>query len=412
TDPDQVGVRAVGDYTLVFTLTHPASYFPAIAGMWVARPQPQWAIEAHRDAWTELENIVTNGPYMLTEWVHGDHLTLVKNPDWYDADQVQIEVINGPIVTDAHTALAMYEEGKLDYLGAPGWGVPSDQLDRIKADPVLSQELYILPRLCTYYYGFSTDKPPFDNPLVRRAFSAAINRQGLIDNVTKGEQQPANAFAPPGIFGNVAGDPDVAPWALDYEQGKTLAQQWLAEAGYPNGEGFPEVTLMHNTSPGHRAIAEYIAANWTEVLSVTVNITDLPWGEYLGVIAPCPSPEDKPHIWRMGWCADYPDQNNWVYEVFHSEYGANRICWHNEEFDTITSEAGAEADPERRKTLYKRAEEILCEEEAGIAPIYYYTSVLMVKPYLERYYSGLGHVYKWRIIFKVFLPIIMKQYAP
>ena len=404
TDPDQVGVQAVGDYTLVFTLTHPAGYFPSIATMPMVKPQPQWAIEEHGEQWTEPGNIVTNGPYQLTEWVRGDHVIFNKNPGFYEAANVQIERIKA-VMVDVSTAWDMYLNGQLDYSG-----LPLEEIDNIKADPVLSQQLHITPRSCTYYYGFSTDKPPFDNPLVRRAFSAAIDRQGLIDNVTGG-QQPANAFAPPGIFGNVAGDPEVARWALDYEEGKTLAQQWLALAGYPNGEGFPEVTLMHNTSAGHRAIAEYIAANWTDVLSITVDIADMEWGDYLNLIYQCPSPEDKPHIWRMSWCADYPDQNNWVYENFHSEYGSNRICWYNEEFDNITSEAGAEADQARRKTLYKRAEEILCEEEAGIAPIYYSTSALMVKPYLQRFYSGLEHVYKWRIVFKVYLPIVTKSYG-
>ena len=406
TDPDQVGVRAIDDHHVEFTLEYPASYFLSILTMSIAKPVPRWAIEDYGEQWTEPENIVTNGPYRLTEWVRGDHMTFDKNPGFYAAANVQIERVNA-VMVDASTAWDMYLNCQLDYTSPP-----LEELDNIKADPVLSQQLHITPRLCTYYYGFSTDKPPFDNPLVRRAFSAAINRQGLIDDVLKGEQQPANAFACPGIFGNVAGDPDIAPWALDYEQGRSLAQQWLAEAGYPNGEGFPEVTLMHNTGAGHRAIAEYIAANWTEVLSVTVNITDMPWEEYFNLIKRCPSPDDKPHIWRLGWCADYPDQNNWVYECFHSQYGANNICWYNEEFDTITSEAAKETDPDTRKELYKRAEEILCEEEAGIAPIYYYTNVLMVKPYLQRFYSGLNHIYKWRIIFKVFLPIIMKQYAP
>jgi oligopeptide transport system substrate-binding protein len=182
---DDVAVRAVDDYTVEFTLESPAPYFPAIAGMWVARPVHQATIEEHGEQWTEPGNIVTNGPYMLES----------KNPKYYDADNVQIEVIDWVIVSEASTQMAMYENNELDVQGGNvGWPPPLEDMDRIKTDPVLSKELDIAPRLCTYYYGFVNTKPPFDNHLVRKAFSAAIDRQSIIDNVTKGEQVPAIHF--------------------------------------------------------------------------------------------------------------------------------------------------------------------------------------------------------------------------
>ncbi len=199
---DDVAVKAVDDYTVEFTLEHAAGYFPAIAGMWVARPQPQAAIEEHGEEWTEPGNIVTNGPYMLESWEHEATMVMVKNPKYYDADNVQIERIEAVMVQEDFTEMAMYENNELDVTGGnAGWGPPLEDMDRIKADPDLSKELKIAPRLCTYYYGFVKTKPPFDNHLVRKAFSAAIDRQSLIDNVTKGEQIPAKHFACPGIFG-------------------------------------------------------------------------------------------------------------------------------------------------------------------------------------------------------------------
>jgi len=349
TDLSHIGVKAIDDYTIQFALNQPAGYFPAIAGMWVNRPVPRWTIEKYGDKWTEPENIV--------------HCLM--------------------IVEDS-TAMAMYEDGKLDSVDAP-----LEDLDRIKADPVLSKELFIAPRLCTYYYGFNNSKPPMDNPLVRKAFSAAIDRQSLIDYVTKGNQLPATTFACPGIFGHVLPSEGVGIGS-DPE----AARKYLADAGYPEGKGLPEITLMFNTSEGHRKIAQTIQQMWKENLGVEVNLTNQEWKVYLKTLS-----EDAPQIFRLGWCADYPDANNWVYEVFHSTDSDNRIQWHNAEFDRVVEEAARESDPAKRLELYKRSEQILCEEEAAIAPIYFYTFVRITKPYLTRSYSPLGgeHFRDWKI---------------
>jgi oligopeptide transport system substrate-binding protein len=245
--------------------------------------------------------------------------------------------------------------------------------------------------------------------LVRKAFSAAIDRVSLVENVLKGGQLPANTFAPDGIFGAVPQDPDIAPWALDPELGAQMAQEWLAEAGYPNGEGFPAVSLMHNTSEGHRSIAEAIQAMWRETLNVEVEVSNQEWGVYLETIQNTTPLEDMPHVWRLGWCADYADQNNWVHEVFNNQEGANRLrrgclddtCTEVEplEFDEITIQAGAEQDPAVRLELYKQAESLLSDVEAAYAPIYYYSSVTVTKPWLNRTYQNLAgqHWDKWTI---------------
>jgi oligopeptide transport system substrate-binding protein len=406
TDPETVGVKALDDYTVEFTLRQPAGYFPGIASMWVARPVYQPIIDEWGARWIEPGYIVTNGPYVMDEWAHEDHMTLIKNPHFYDADSVQIERVYFTMVNAASTAMAMYENNELDNAYP---GPPLEEMDRIKEDPVLSQEFVIAPRLCTYYYGFTNNKPPFDDPLVRKAFSAAIDRVSLIENVTKGGQLPANTFAPKGIFGNAASDPDIAPWALDPEMGAEMAQEWLAEAGYPDGEGFPTITLMHNTSEGHRSIAEAIQAMWRETLGVEVEVTNQEWGVYLETLKSNTPLDQMPQVWRLGWCADYADNNNWVHEVFNCEEGANRLrrncvdatCSAVEpsEFDELTAQAGRGTDPEVRLELYREAERILVEEEAAYAPIYYYTNPDLTKPWLNRTYQQLGgqHFDKWTI---------------
>jgi len=384
TDLNYIGVKAIDDYTIQFALNQPAGYFPAIAGMWIVRPLPRWAIEKYGEKWTEPENIVTNGAYLLTKWAHEDEIVLEKNPDYFGVDDVQIERVHCVMIVEDSTSMAMYEDGKLD--DTP---VPLEDMDRVKADPVLSEELTIAPYLCTYYYGFNNTKPPFDNPLVRKAFSAAIDRQSLIDYVLKGEQVPATTFSCPGIFGHVPAEEGVG---IGYDP--DAARKYLADAGYPEGKGLPEVTLMFNTSEGHSKIAQAIQQMWKEVLGVEVNVTNQEWGVYLKTVN-----EDAPQVYRMGWCADYPDANNWLLEVFHSTLSANPIKWHNAEYDRVTEEAAKESDPAKRLELYKRAEQILCEEEAAIAPIYFYTTVRLTKSYLQRTIAPMGgeHFKDWRI---------------
>lgn len=390
TDLDSVGVKAVDDFTVEFTLTQPAGYFPAIAGMWVNRPQPQDAIEEYAESWTEAGNVVSNGPYMMASWEHDSKMVLVQNPYYYAVDSMDIEVVDCVMVTESSTAFAMYENGELDVAG-----VPLDDIDRVKADPVLSEELYIAPDLCTYYYGFNVTKEPFDDPLVRKAFSYAFDRQKLIDTVTKGGQKPASTFACPGIFGTPAEDPNFEGISYDPDMAKAL----LAEAGYPNGEGLPEITLMFNTSEGHQKIAEFAQQSFKEALGVDIKLANQEWKVYLQTIT-----EDSPQIWRLGWCADYPDENNWTLEVFHPLKGANRTKWDPEsetakKFMQLTEDAAAEPDPDKRAELYFEAETLLCSEEAIIIPIYYYTVVACTKPYVERTYAPLGgeHWELWKL---------------
>ncbi len=389
-DIESIGVRAIDDYTVEFTLEQPAGYFPGIAGMWVNRPQPRQAIEEHGDAWTEPGNIWTNGPYLLDTWEHDHRMVMLKNPEYFDAQNVQIARINWEMVVETTAAFGMYERGELD-VAAP----PLEEIERIQADPQLSQELHIAPELCTYYYGFNVTKPPFDDAQVRQAFSYAIDRQSLIDIVTKGGQLPARSFACPGIFGSVAEDPDFPAITFDPEKARAL----LAEAGYPGGEGLPAITLMFNTSEAHQKIAEFIRMGWEEHLDVEVRLADQEWKVYLNTLA-----DNPPHIWRLGWCADYPDQNNWVLQAFHPTKGANHPQWDPSaeparRFMELTERAAAAVDPAERRQLYFEAEKILTVDEAILAPIYYYTRVVCTKPYVNRTYASLGgeHIDRWTI---------------
>jgi oligopeptide transport system substrate-binding protein len=283
----------------------------------------------------------------------------------------------------------------------PGWGPPLPDMDRIKGDPMLSEELFIAPRTCTYYYGFVNTKPPFDDPMVRKAFSMAMDRQSLIDNVTKGDQIPAHSFAPPQIFGNVAGNMDIGGYMVQANYGDQVAeaQQILADAGYPEGEGL-DVLLMHNTSEAHAQIAQAVQAMWQEAFpKANITIENQEWAVYLKTLLPDAPVEEKPNVYRLGWCADYPDSNNWLNEVFNSKSGQNYANYNNPDFDKLVEEAALEPDPAKRLDLYKQAEDLFVDKDTAIAPIYYYTYNRLYKPWVTPVISPVSGdpIAEWKI---------------
>ncbi len=400
---DDIGVTALDATTVQFELESPAGFFPAIAGMWIANPTPEWVITAAGENWIEPGTMATNGPLVMTEWVHGSEMTLIVNPHWPGAGDIQIERYELLMIQEASTAFALYENNELD-----STGVPLPEMDRVKADPVLSAEYVNYADVCTYYYGFTNNKPPMDDVRVRKAFSMSVDKVSLVENVLKGGQIPAGHFAPPGIFGT----PAIGSVGLDYDPtaAAALLQEYLDEMGITIEDfNAMDVTLMHNTSEGHAMIAAAIQQMWLENLGVEVRVENQEWGVYLTTIQNDTPLADMPHVWRLGWCADYPDENNWVHEVFNADAGANRlrrgcvdeVCAEvvTSRFDDLTAQAGVEADPATRIELYFEAEQILSEIEAAYIPIYFYAGNSVAKPWLTRDFPLLGgnNFFEWEI---------------
>ncbi len=382
---NEVGVRAIGDDRVEFTLERPAAYFAVIASMWMLRPVPREVVEQFGYKWTEPGNVWTNGPYALESWAHESAMTMVKSPAYYNAAQVSIQRIEWSMIEDSSAALAQYKAGELDVCGVS----PGD-LEAVKADPRLSKEARTVPYLSTYYLGLNNSKPPFDNRLVRQAFSYALDRSKLIDAVLEGEQLPARTFAGPGIFGSPATAPDFQGIEFDRERARAL----LAEAGYPGGQGLPEITLAYYGSQLHEQVAQFAQQNWQEVLGVEVKLASLELKEYLDGLA-----SDPPQMFASVWTVDYPDEDNWVFQNFHSSQGANRISWHNAQFDRLVEEARLTTDSPTRLALYAEAERLLCVEEAAIVPVFHAVRVVCTKPYVVRTYSPLSneHIDRWAI---------------
>jgi oligopeptide transport system substrate-binding protein len=407
TDTAKVGVKAVNDTTLRVAFNEDAAYNTNIIGLWTAMAVPKWVIEGddcttkRGDRWTEPGFFQSFGPYTLKEWVHDTSLTIVKNPFWPGdkaTPQAKVDEVTW-IMVDEPAAMAEFEAGRLDRTG-----VPLADMDRVKADAKLSKLLKIAPSLATYYYGFNTKAKGVDDARVRRALSMAIDREGLIKNVTKGEQEPAQWFARPGLAGapTMKTHPNLGV-KYDPAAAKKLLDEYLKEKGLTVDK--LELAIMFNTSTGHQKIAEFIQQNWKTNLGLNVKLTNQEWKVYLKTV----KSEDTPQIWRLGWSLDYPDANNFTREVFSVGGSANPakkgepyggVNWKNPKFEDLVQKAAVERDPAKRVELYAQAEQILVNDDAVIAPIYWYTSVQVTQPWIKRTYSVGGHerYEKWEVV--------------
>jgi len=400
-DETTVGVKVVDEHTIELSFLNSGVFNASIAGMWMGYAQPSWVIDELGDRWFEPGNIETYGPFTLKDWVHDYNATIIKNPFWvadeYNPmpaiDEVEFRFL------DVSVSLAQYESNEIDV--SP---VPPVDMDRVKADPLLQPEYVQAPQFCSYYYGFNTSLAPMDDVRVRRAFSMAIDRVGLIDNVLKGAQTPARWTENPGLAG--APTMETHPEAgigTDLEAAKAEFQEYLDETGQTAAD--LDITLLHNESTTHALVAETIQAMWKDTLGVEVKIAAQEWGVYLDLT----DGPNAPQVFRLGWCLDYPDANNFTKELF-GLCGNNNKCdangevyggiqWFNQDYEDLVNAAALETDNAKRQDLYAEASTILHKTDAAVAPIFWYGIQTLTKPYITRTFSVGGHEYfdKWDV---------------
>ena len=381
--PEELGIVAVDDFTVEITMPEALAYAPGIHGLWMATAQPAWAIDEGGDLWTEPEYIATYGAFALKEWAHDESITLIKNPFWVATETIEQPILDEVVFhfLDPQAAFAEFEAGTLD-----ASDVPLEELERVKADPELSAMYSNGARMCTYYLGFDNTEAPMDNANLRRALSYAIDRVSLVENVTRGGQIPAQWFSRPGL--GAAPTPEEYP-DLGISYDPAAAQESLAAAlsdlGLASVEELPPLSLAYGDGAGHAAIVQAIQQMWTDTLGITVQLTAMDPTTYFATVS-----EDAPIIYRSGWCQDYPDANNFLYDVLYSQSSQNDPGYNNPEFDALLEQARVSTDQEERLELYAQAEEILVVQDAGVAPIYWYTTNQVTRPYVERTYSIVG----------------------
>ena len=370
-----LGVQAIDEATVRFTLTRPASYFPSIVSTWLVRTQPRESVEQGGAVWTEPGALWTNGPYVLARWRHNREIVLQKNPHWYDAASVRVERIRLAMIADTTTALDEYRAGNLDSLDPYGNLTPND-VDPLREDPILSKQLQIVPSTCTHYYGFNVTKPPFNELLVRKAFAAAIDRETLVSSVVKlGE--PARWFTRPGIYASLGiSDTLGTQSAFNVNQ----ARDYLRQAGYDK-KRLPAITLGVNSNDTHERVAETIVQMWKNNLNVEVRVSKLDWKSYVQNLR-----DDPPQIFRLGYCAYYPDAANFG-GVFQSKSPDNFTRWISLPFDQNVDNAARELDTAKRRALYRAVEKMLVDDNTIIVPLWWSTRATLTRPNIQRTFA-------------------------
>jgi len=390
---DAVAVKATDDSNLEVKIANKIGYGIYIFGLPNSDAVPQAVIEQFADKWTEPGNQVSYGPFTLSEWKHEASLSIVKNPFWpgiENSPKPSVDGVNWTMI-DQTPAFNNYEAGTQDVQ----FSVPLTELDRVKADSVLSKELTIGPSACTYYYDFNAKKAPFDDLRVRLAFSYAVDRQSLVDNVTKGGQEPARWFARPGIVAapTMKDSPELGI-GYDPDMAKKLLQEYLDEKKITVDQ-LPPITFMTNQVEAHVKIAEAIQAMWQETLGVNVQLTTQEWKVFLDT-----RKKDPPQIFRDAWCKDYSDANNFDRDVMRSTSAQNNAKYNSPEFDKLVDQAALETDVAKRTELYRQAETLLVKTDAAIIPLYWYTTVSTTKPYVKRTFAssaGDDRLEKWSL---------------
>jgi oligopeptide transport system substrate-binding protein len=372
---DQVGVKAVDDRTLEVTLEKPTAYFLSLTAFHTFYPVHQKTVTANPDKWaTDVKTLIGNGPFKITNWVHSGKLEFVKNDQYWDAAAVKLSKMEWPISDSQTTRLALIENNQVDMMVEP----PVVEQDRLAKAGLLK----ISPYLGSYYYVFNTQKAPFDNPKVRKAFTLAINRDMLVKNVIKGGKQPAFAWVAPGLV-NPATGKDFREEGGNYVvEDAALAKKLLAEAGYPDGKGLPPITILFNTSEMHKSIAEAIQEMWKKNLGVTVTLTNQESKVFLAS-----RNQGDFQIARASWIGDYADPMTFM-DVFRDP--TNDAKYRNPAYDRLVEQAQGTIDQKVRMQAMHDAEKILFDDTV-IMPIYYTTLPYVAKPYVKGYsWSVLG----------------------
>ena len=389
-EPSTLAVSAPDASTFQVTITYDCPYFLEVCAFPATFPVRKDIVEANPDTWTtenNSANYISNGPYKLAEWVHDSYIKMVPNEHHYDVANLGPDTITFRLMNDQNAMLAGYRSGDLQFIQ----DMPVDETAGLLA----SGELNIVDYIGTYYVVYQTQKAPFDDWRVRKAFTLAIDSPYIVEQITQSGEVPAAGFVPAGIYDADSSGADFRTtggnyWEIPtteeiYARNVAEAKQLLADAGYPNGEGFPVVTYLYNTSDAHKAIGEALQQMWQNALGVTVQLQNQEWNAFL---------ENRKNgeyqIARNGWIADYNDPISFL-DMWMTGGGNNDAQYAVPEYDALIAEAKASADPNVRMTAMHKAEDIIMGRDWALGPIYFYTQKYLMQDIDGAFYTPLGY---------------------
>ncbi|MFW5966990.1 MAG: peptide ABC transporter substrate-binding protein [Persicimonas sp.] len=347
---DAVGIHAEDSRTLVVNLAERTPWFPELVSFFPFFPVPRDVVEEDGDDWAHPNTMVTNGAYSLSDYKARRHLALEANPHYWDRSNVGIDRVVLRIFSDRRETVHAFKSGEVDWV------------DNVRPNAVDEVDAYSYPLLGTYYFNVNmrdrAGAAPLRDARVRRALSLALDREELLADATDTAFEPAHSMVPPYLLGY---EP---PSDVRYDPDK--ARRLLAEAGFDPEKKSLRLTLLYNTDPMHKRIAERAQAMWRDELGVRVELEDEEWVQYLERLE-----QGDFQIARQGWIGDYHSPRTFL-DLWSTENRDNNSGWSNRRYDALVEEARRTADPDERAARYREAEEILLEEAVAI-PVYHYS---------------------------------------
>ncbi|HVT27855.1 MAG TPA: peptide ABC transporter substrate-binding protein, partial [Lacipirellulaceae bacterium] len=367
----EVGVNALDDYTLQIRLNNPTPYFLDLLAFYPFAPVNQRCLEKYGSpAWTRPENIVTDGAFRLVARRLRDRIRLVRSENYWDRERVRLRTVDALSIENRTTSLNMYMTGMVDWITVP----PAEVLRVLLKSKPPRNDLNPAPQLATYFFMLNTTRWPLNDKRVRQALSMATDRDEITRVATGAGEIPAYSLVPPSM--------------PDYHQQRCAphnpdaARKLLAEAGYPNGQGFPKLEILYNTDEAHQAIAELLRKQWQRELGITASLRNEEWGAYQDSV------EQMNYIVaRRSWVGDYLDPNTYL-DMYVTNGENNNTGFSNPTYNKLIADASKEPDRQKRMRILERAERLLMDE-MPIIPIYYYVSRNMVRPRVRGFYNNL-----------------------
>ena len=363
-DITKLDVQAPDEKTVVVNLAHPCSYFGELAAFATLNPVQQATVEANGDAWaTSADTYISNGPFMMTEWVPGSHITFSKNPNYWNAEAIKLDKLEFELIEDSNAAYSAYTSGEVDMIK----DVPTEEIPSLQGN----DDFHVEPIIGTYYVSLNLQKEYFQDARVRKALSLAIDRNYVANTLMQGTYSPASSIVGPGWL-----DTDGSSFAENANGGTPYidndnfdanleeAKKLLEEAGYPNGEGFPQIEYTTNDAGYHKVVAEYLQQAWAAIgIDLKVNIVE--WASFTPMRR-----NGEFDVARNGWVGDYTDPSN-ILELFCTTNGNNDGKYTNADFDAAIEDSRVTTDAATRSADLHKAEDALMND-AGCIPIAYY----------------------------------------